>query len=137
MTGSEKIVELTAREEVEILGDTQLLKRYFDYQIYFNDSSYVFNRSSHQKVFFVVDSHYGYVDLIYDPVTKSMLKSSSIDKDNTYFLYLRIINIFRIYTKRYVDSQRTIEYTYKGVYSEPCCESDNIEVELLVNFLGL
>ena len=127
----------TIRHKVEVLGDKTVLKRYFDYHIYFNDSSYTLNKSTTLKPLFTVyniNSIGG--DWIYDPITKQF--DATTPNKNNYFLYVKVLKTFRVYTKRDIDNGRTLEYEYEGIYKENCKGSrSRIPVTSFGEFLGL
>lgn len=56
---------------------------------------------------------------IYNPENKLIQFKTAESAHDVYFVYLKIIKIFRIYVKQYrTDNQ--LEFIYKGVYREVC-----------------
>lgn len=119
MTNYENINVLTRTEQIEILENKNLLKRYFDYHIYFNNSQYTVYKESLLKPWFIIFKTSENNYWIYNPENKLIQFKTAESAHDVYFVYLKIIKTFRIYVKQYrTDNQ--LEFIYKGVYREVC-----------------
>ena len=127
---------LSSPEKKELF-EPSLLKRYFDYHIYYNDTEHVRNNSNvNSTVIFVIDVEEP--EKIYFPSNRTMAEKA-VNEPNVLRLYLTVLRKFWVFTKQYVDNERTIEYTYKGpVEPSTCCDNKRrIEVKSLSQFLNL